>query len=85
MTKTDKIFEDVLEERKIQDDEWGGPNHDDIHSSHDWVAFITKHLGKAVMWPFNGAGFRRQMVRVAALAVAAIAWHDRKEENDAGS
>lgn len=83
MTETgiEKIIGDIDKERTKQDDKWGGPSHDNMHNSHDWVAFITKHLGKAVMWPWDGEKFRKQMVRVAALAVAAIAWYDRRRED----
>lgn len=77
MIETKKIIKDINEERTKQDDKWGGPEHDNMHNSHDWVAFITKHLGKSVMWPWDGVKFRHQMVRVAALAIAAIAWYDR--------
>jgi len=77
MTFQEKIIEEILAEREYQDHKWGGDVHDDRHSSHDWVAFITKHLGKAVCWPWSGDRFRTQMIKVAALAVAAAEWHDR--------
>jgi len=73
MTYQEKIIEEILAEREYQDHKWGGDAHDDSHSSIDWVAFITKHLGRAV----EGNTFRQQMVKVAALAVAAAEWHDR--------
>lgn len=73
----DRVIEQVRAERHRQDEKWGGPPHDDEHSSQDWVAFIVRHLGRAVMWPFNGHQFRQAMIRVAALAVAAVEWHDR--------
>lgn len=71
-----KIVEEILAEREYQDNKWGGDIYDDMHSSCDWVAFITKHLGKAVTAPWSGT-FRIQMIKVAALAVAAAEWHDR--------
>ncbi len=74
------IFGEIREEREKQDEKWGGPSHDDGHTSHDWVAYVTRHLGKAVMWPWEREVFRKQMVRVAALAVAAVEWCDRGEE-----
>lgn len=81
MTNQEKIVKEILEERENQDNKWGGNDHDDQHGSHDWIAFITKHLGKAVMWPWNGNAFRAQMIRVAALAVATVEWHDRRWRN----
>lgn len=72
-----KIMVEIDQCRIEQDMTWGGPGHDDTHTSHDWIAYIVKHLGRAVMWPFSMTTFRRQMVIVAALAVAAIEWCDR--------
>ncbi len=71
------VYDDIKNERAAQDRKWGGSGHDDRHNSHDWIAFIVQHTGKAVRWPFDIFKFRRQMVRVAALAVAAIEWSDR--------
>lgn len=77
MTNQEKIVEEVLAEREYQDNKWGGPNHDDLHQSHDWVAFIIKHMGKSITWPWDGSKFRLQMIKVAALAIAAVEWYDR--------
>lgn len=79
---TRDVLEDVAKERTRQDEKWGGADHDDTHSNHDWVAYIVRHTGRAVMWPFDRAAFRKQMVRVAALAVAAVEWCDRATLND---
>jgi len=71
------------EERARQRAKWGDEDHDDHHNAWDWIAFITKQLGRAVK-PGDGGGpedarkYRYQMVRVAALAVAAIEWIDRR-------
>lgn len=64
----------ILDEREDQDRMWGGPANDNKHTGFDWVALITKQLGEAVESTFHGdaPGFRFAMVRVAALAVAAI-------------
>ena len=78
------ILSEIVNERANQDDEWGGPDQDDQRTSWDWIAYLTKHAGKAVRYPFDLEIFRRQMVRVAALAVAAIEWADRlKKRQDA--
>ena len=71
------IYDEIEAERISQDQKWGGASHDDTHNSHDWICYITKHLGKAVTYPWNHLTFRQQMVRIAALAVAAIEWCDR--------
>ena len=72
------VYDEILRERNRQDRKWGGPDHDDQHSPADWISYLAKHIGKAVAWPFDAALFHRQMVRVAALAVAAIEVLDRK-------
>ncbi len=71
------VLHDIRYERHRQHEKWGGPRHDDKHGSHDWIAYIMRHAGRAVMWPFDASQFRKQMVRVAALAVAAVEWTDR--------
>lgn len=74
MTKG-RIVKNILDERDYQDRKWGGERYDDKHNEHDWSAYIVEHLGKAITNPHT---FRTQMVKVAALAVAAIEWVDRR-------
>lgn len=79
-----RIFLEIECERSDQDSKWGGYSHDDKHGSHDWIAYIVKHTGKSIQSPWNENIFRKQMIRVAALAVAAVEWLDRnklKENN----
>lgn len=71
------IFNEIEIEREKQDRIWGGKEHDAVHTSNDWVAYLTKHVGRAVQWPWAPEHFRRQMIVVAALAVAAIEWCDQ--------
>ena len=70
----DGIITAILGERRDQDRTWGGPENDDKHTGFDWVALITKQLGRAVDGAFVGDApdYVFAMVRVAALAVAAI-------------
>lgn len=72
------IYREITLEREKQDRVWGGPNHDRVHTSHDWVAYIVKHVGRAVFWPWTPEKYRQQMIIVAALAVAAIEWVELK-------
>ncbi len=74
---SEATWREIQHERARQDQKWGGPGHDDQHTDHDWIVYLTKHLGKAVVWPFAPYRFRYQMIRVAALAVAAVEWVDR--------
>ena len=72
------IYDEIREERVRQYFKWGGLENDDKNSSNDWLAYIVKHAGRGVMRPWDLGLFRRQMIRVAALAVAAIEWCDRR-------
>jgi hypothetical protein len=76
------VLGEVMAERRAQDSEWGGPAHDDAHSEDKWVALLVRHLGLAVNDGGEAADlarYRRQMVRVAALAVAAVEALDRRK------
>lgn len=77
----EKIYAEVDRERARQDTEWGGPEHDDSHDASAWGEFVTKHIARAMSEPVDNVGpiFRQQMIRVAALAVAAVEWFDRWE------
>jgi len=84
MTPTrDGIYREISLERDKQDRMWGGPTHDVVHTSNDWVAYLSKHVGRAVFWPWTPEGFRQQMIVVAALSVAAIEWIDLKPNSRA--
>jgi hypothetical protein len=74
-----RIVAEVIGERERQDAQWGGPEHDDRHLANDWVAIIVRHLGLAAddAAATDPERFRRQLVRVAAVAVAALESFDR--------
>lgn len=65
---------DVLAERGLQDEQWGGPEHDDGHTLVDWRDFIVKQADRSV----SSCDARARLVKVAALALAAIESLDRK-------
>lgn len=46
--------------------------NDDKNTPHDWITYIVSYLGKAYTYPFNPEIFRTMLVKVAALAVAAL-------------
>jgi hypothetical protein len=71
IARTNRAFNDVMDERDAQDD-----SHDAGHDPHVWIAKIVKHVGRAVS--NDPVVFRRSMVVVAALAVAAIEWVDER-------
>lgn len=71
------VYADIFAERMAQDRKWGGPKHDDAHDVSEWVVFIQEKLDRAEEAD-DDAGYRRRMVQVAALAVAAVESLDRQ-------
>lgn len=76
----DKAFRLVLLERQRQDAKWGGPEHDDEHTSHDWFGYIMDHCDSV-----NDVQARKHLVEIAALAVAALESLERKENKQNGT
>ena len=73
---------EIEAERKRQDAQWGGPAHDDGHDRFDWCRFIERFLSLADR-PGNAAAseiFEAQMVKIAALAIAAVQSSRRKRD-----
>jgi hypothetical protein len=77
------IFAEVEMERMCQDTLWGEA-YDDTHNRNAWIAMLTRHLGlgaddSSITDPDDaGARFRKQMIRVSAMAIAAVESYDRK-------
>lgn len=76
----ESILDEVRQERALQDRLFGGADHDDRHMPNEWIAILTRHLGLAAgdAADIDPARFRRQMVRIAALGVAAVEAMDRR-------
>ena len=79
------IYAQVQAERERQDAKWGGPDHDANHTAGDWISFIAEHADKALraeMGPIDGDAdldeYRRRLIEVAALAVAAVEALDKQ-------
>lgn len=69
-------YDDIREERSRQDEKWGGPDHDDEHERDDWTYFIDDKMVYAEQAE-SDAEYRRRMIQIAALAVAAVESLDR--------
>jgi hypothetical protein len=77
------IFEEIDDERQYQDEVIGGPVNDDQQREADWVRYIQDYAtGTGISdKPEKGPrSFRERMVKVAALAVAAVESRDRLDE-----
>ncbi len=76
VTNMNKVYEDITAERQRQIDR-GCDQLDQEKSRLDWVCAITYYASRS---PLGMRTFRESMVKVAALAVAAIEWEDGKNE-----
>lgn len=83
----DLIFGEITRERASQDEEWGGATHDDSHERYEWAVFIRKqnNLGEqAAYYSTKAEEFESRMVKVAALALAAIESSRRQRDRPRG-
>lgn len=77
------VYHDIQTERAVQRAKAHGGDTDAFDKGltrNDWVAFVSTYAGRASTAFRNkheGQDFRENMVKVAALAVAAIEAHDK--------
>ena len=76
----DALLDEVRQERVRQDGKHGGESHDDKNSPHDWERKIARYNGWAAEMFDQGSPdkYRRRMINIAAMALAAVESHDRK-------
>lgn len=81
-----RLYEQVELERLRQDKQWGGPEHDDQHELPHWDEYIERQMQKARdVWAkeedytANYVGVRKRLVKIMALAAAAVESLDRKQ------
>lgn len=79
------VIDDVVAERQRQIQLAHGGNTDTFdkpNSKNDWVAYIVAYAGRAADKVFRNERenqtFRENMLKVAALAVAAMEAHDKR-------
>ena len=69
-----EIFKAIDDEREYQTEKYG-VEFDSENSPNDWISYITAYAGRGYSWNRSkdkGAEFKSAMVKVAALAVAAL-------------
>lgn len=77
------ICEQLVVERHAQDQQWGGPDRDDTQSRHEWLAKVEEHATRARkaigsrQQSIDLDEYRRRLIVMAALCVAAVEAHDR--------
>jgi hypothetical protein len=72
-TKGSSVLLQVQEERRRQEDMWGA-DFDSRNTINDWISYICSY---ATTGRNDEAAFRTDMIKVAALAVAAVEAYDR--------
>jgi hypothetical protein len=80
VSERDGIFAEIDQERKTQDELWGGSDFDGRHRPNDWIAILCRQLGLAASdgGKIDVYRYRRQLVRLASTAVAALESLDRQ-------
>lgn len=78
-----RLFGEIHDERKRQDEQWGGPEHDDTNTVGRWIHLIRDQATRVLVADMTiidptAARRRARFVKIAALAVAAIESIDRK-------
>jgi NTP pyrophosphatase (non-canonical NTP hydrolase) len=75
LARTDGILVEVEEERADQIRKWGEQHH----SPHQWLAILTEEVGEVAkdvaemrIDEFDFVNYRKELIQVAAVAVAAI-------------
>jgi hypothetical protein len=78
-----RVLSEIADERRRQDELWGGSYHDDEHGEYEWIDIIDHYVDQARFATRSPAkDYRTELVKVAALAVAAIESYDRKQKGD---
>ena len=84
LARNHPVLSEILRERQRQDDKWGEPNH----TPDRWLVILMEEVGEASNAVLNAhycsalsdlREYRREMIQVAAVAVAAIESLDRCE------
>lgn len=91
LSGTKGVVLDLFAERDRQDAQWGGPDHDDTHTGSDWLIYIEHQRATAYQETLSDdgdsivdpEGYRQRMVKIAALAFAAIESLDRSHPRPA--
>lgn len=89
ITKIGNVLSEVLDERLRQDRKWGEQNHSPMH----WMPILMEEVGESAKaalethFEYNVdtakdySEYRKELIQVAAVAVAMIECLDRNEQN----
>jgi len=65
------VYQEILAERILQDQQWGGSTHDDNHRPDEWCLYIDKQR-RLARDADDPRAYESRLIKIAALAVAAI-------------
>lgn len=83
-----KILDEIKAEREYQQEKWGDDTDDGLNTPWMWAAYIGQYATRWMVGSFLPLKtsvtdeFRKCMVKVATLAVAAIESIDRQREKN---
>ena len=74
------VYDEIKAERDYQDGKWGHVKDDTLNTPFHWVTWIVKSAIAFTdgTWSPSADSFRKAMLKVAALAVAAVESLDRQ-------
>jgi hypothetical protein len=74
MTKLDRVFDAIAQERNYQDRKWGGSGHDEKHDSGAWISYMETYIEEARSLDTHGdlQGALRKVLKATALGVATM-------------
>jgi len=84
-----EVIKEVIEERKRQDGLWGEQNHHPL----EWLSILGEEFGEVCKGAYeahfdghkisgNYSEYRKELIHVAAVAIAAAESLDRQESNE---
>ena len=82
------VYDEIASERAYQEGLWGNEADDKLNTPWMWTAYITGYASKWMVGTFLPLkrpvtdSFRKCMIKVAALAVAAVQSIDRQRAED---
>lgn len=78
------IYDEIRNERTYQQDRWGNETDDTLNTPWMWAAYIAQYATRwmaGTFLPLSGDvtdNFRKAMVKVATIAIAAVESLDRQ-------
>jgi len=76
------IISDVIDERNRQDKKYGGAPFDDRKSMDDWIRILYSYLYRLDGWICHHGVWRKKLIQIAALAIAAVESIDRRHQGE---